>query len=166
LPDITIKVEAPGLATAILALAEAVNGKNLATAGLNPTATQAVSTQAVPTQQAPMQQAPMQQAPMQQAPMQQAPMSAGFLPALQSLQQEHGLPVQQPPMQPQSAVPTAPQTYTLEQLAVAGTQLVDQGRRAELVGLLTKFGADALTSLAKEYYGAFATELRQMGARL
>ncbi|WP_156900226.1 hypothetical protein [Alicyclobacillus contaminans] len=65
-----------------------------------------------------------------------------------------------------SAVPTAAPSYTLEQLAVAATQLVDAGRRTELVNLLSSFGVQALTELPKEQYGAFATKLREMGAKL
>jgi hypothetical protein len=63
-------------------------------------------------------------------------------------------------------VPTTTQTYTLDQLAVAATQLVDAGRREELVGLLASFGVQALTALPKEQYGAFATQLRAMGAKI
>ena len=64
------------------------------------------------------------------------------------------------------AVPTAAQTYTMEQLAVSATQLMDAGRRDDVVGLLASFGVQALTTLAKEQYGAFATALRQMGAKI
>ena len=67
---------------------------------------------------------------------------------------------------PAPVVPTTAQTYTMEQLAVAGTQLVDAGRRQELIGLLGSFGVQALTTLPKESYGAFATQLRAMGAKL
>lgn len=63
-------------------------------------------------------------------------------------------------------VPTSPQTYTMEQLAVAATQLVDAGRRTELVGLLNSFGVQALTALPKEQYGAFAIQLRALGAKI
>ena len=69
------------------------------------------------------------------------------------------------PEQP-APVPTTQQTYTMEQLAVAATQLVDAGRREELVDLLGRFGVQALTALPKEQYGAFATALRQMGAKI
>lgn len=69
------------------------------------------------------------------------------------------------PQQPM-AVPTAQQTYTMDQLAVAATQLVDAGRRNELVGLLNAFGVQALTALPKEQYGNFATQLRSMGAKI
>lgn len=74
--------------------------------------------------------------------------------------------------QPQSAapapaaVPTAAQSYTLDQLAVAATQLMDAGRRDEVVQLLHSFGVQALTALPKEKYGLFATALRQLGAKI
>lgn len=75
--------------------------------------------------------------------------------------------VQQPQQQPQpTAVPTSAQTYTQEQLAVAGMQLMDAGKMKELQQLLAKFGVQALTMLPKEQYGAFATELRALGAKL
>ena len=63
-------------------------------------------------------------------------------------------------------VPTTIQTYTMEQLAVAATQIVDAGRRTELVGLLSSFGVQALTALPKDQYGAFATQLRALGAKI
>ncbi|WP_373845021.1 hypothetical protein [Clostridium sp.] len=77
----------------------------------------------------------------------------------------HPQPVQQNPANVQP-VPTAVQEYTMDQLAVAATQLVDAGRRTELVNLLTSFGVQALTMLPKEQYGAFATQLRAMGAKI
>lgn len=67
---------------------------------------------------------------------------------------------------PISNVPTSSQTYTMEQLAVAATQLVDAGRRSELVSLLQTFGVQALTALPKEQYGAFATQLRALGSKI
>jgi hypothetical protein len=65
-----------------------------------------------------------------------------------------------------SGVPTSVQNYTMEQLAVAATQIVDAGRRTELVSLLSSFGVQALTALPKEQYGAFATQLRVLGAKI
>jgi hypothetical protein len=72
----------------------------------------------------------------------------------------------QTPVPQTAAVPTSTQTYTMEQLAVAATQLVDSGRRTELVNLLQTFGVQALTALPKEQYGAFATQLRTLGAKI
>lgn len=80
--------------------------------------------------------------------------------ALQSIQSQQSLPTQG------ATVPTTAQTYTMEQLAVAATQIVDAGRRIELVGLLNSFGVQALTALPKDQYGAFATQLRALGAKI
>ena len=79
-----------------------------------------------------------------------------------------GSPVQTPP-QPQvqsPVVPVAAPLYTMDQLAVAATQLMDAGRQQDLLALLAQFGVQALTMLPKEQYGAFATALRQMGAKI
>ena len=75
-------------------------------------------------------------------------------------------PVQQIQQAPVQQAPTTVPTYNMEQLAVAATQLVDAGRRNDLVGLLSQFGVQALTSLPKEQYGNFATHLRAMGAKI
>lgn len=64
------------------------------------------------------------------------------------------------------AVPTTETSYTFDQLAVAATQLVDAGQQPAVVGLLGQFGVQALTQLPKEQYGAFATALRGLGARI
>lgn len=63
-------------------------------------------------------------------------------------------------------VPTAAPQYTLEMIATAGTSLIDAGKMEQLVALLAKFGVDSLTSLAPEHYGAVASELRALGARI
>lgn len=109
----------------------------------------------------PLQQTPVIQ-PVQQViqPVQQViqPITAPKAPQLTQ-------PMQQNPANVQP-VPTAVQEYTMDQLAVAATQIVDAGRRTELVSLLTSFGVQALTMLPKEQYGAFATQLRAMGAKI
>jgi hypothetical protein len=76
------------------------------------------------------------------------------------------IPAQQPAQQPPATVPTSAPTYTMEQLAVAATPLIDGGKRQELVDLLSAFGVRALTQLPKERYGEFATALRQLGAKI
>ncbi len=68
--------------------------------------------------------------------------------------------------QPPANVPTSAPTCNLEQLAVAATPLIDAGRQAELVDLLSQFGVQALTQLPKERYGEFATALRGLGAKI
>ncbi len=65
-----------------------------------------------------------------------------------------------------NSVPNSAQSYTMDKLAVAATQIVDAGHQAELVSLLNSFGVQALTALPKEQYGAFATQLRSLGAKI
>ncbi|MPN58248.1 hypothetical protein SDC9_205951 [bioreactor metagenome] len=67
---------------------------------------------------------------------------------------------------PAAAVPTSAPTYTLDQIANAGATLVDAGKMGELIGLLGQFGVAAVTDLKPEQYGAFATALRGLGARI
>ncbi len=119
--------------------------------------------------QQPIQQSAPQQSPAQQLPVHQ--IQPQPQPQPQPMQQ--AAPMQQPvaPTQPQQApvqqpVPTTTQTYTQDQLAVAATQLMDAGKLQELHGLLQQFGVQALTQLPKKQYGAFATALRQMGAKI
>lgn len=63
-------------------------------------------------------------------------------------------------------VPTTQVSYDINQLAVAATGLMDAGKQQDLMNLLAKFGVQALTQLPKEQYGAFATELRALGANI
>ena len=66
----------------------------------------------------------------------------------------------------QASVPTEQVTYSQEDLALAATQLVDCGKQQVVVDLLARFGVAALTQLPQEQYGAFATALKGMGAKL
>ena len=76
------------------------------------------------------------------------------------------------PSTPSPAVPVAPPTpspgYTLEQLSTAGANLTraDPSKMAQLVALLQQYGVQAVTQLAPEHYGAFATALRGLGAAI
>jgi len=70
------------------------------------------------------------------------------------------------PAPAQASVPVAAQQYTLEQLAVAATQLMDAGRQPDLLNMLAAFGVQAVNQIPKEQYGAFATQLRALGARI
>ena len=97
-------------------------------------------------------------APVAPAPVQTAPTPA---------------PVAAPPVTPMptaaaptSAVPVTAPTYTLDQIAKAGANLVDAGKMEQLLALLTKYGVQAVTQLTPDQYGAFATELRALGAQI
>lgn len=181
--EITINIKAPELVKAIEVLAAALsNQKEQVVFGkignqpepgatnLDPSLQAAVMSQqsqqtAVMAQQA-QQTAPIVPvAPIQQ-PLQQAPVQA-IVPTAPIQQPEL---VHQPvtaPVQPQpQAVPTSAPTYNMDQLAVAATQLMDAGKRNELLQLLASFGVQALTQLPTEQYGAFATKLRELGAKI
>lgn len=77
-------------------------------------------------------------------------------------------PVAPAPVQtaPAPAVPVTAPTYTLDQIAKAGANLVDAGKMEQLLALLTKYGVQAVTQLTPDQYGAFATELRALGAQI
>ena len=71
-----------------------------------------------------------------------------------------------PTVPPQTSVPTQTVSYTMEQLARAATQLVDAKGQQVILDLLGRFQVATLTELPTEQYGAFATELRTMGAKI
>ena len=72
------------------------------------------------------------------------------------------------PTAPAAAVPlaTAPQQYTLAELQKAVMPLFDAGKMAELQQVLAKYGAQDLTRVPAEQYGALAADFRALGARL
>lgn len=68
---------------------------------------------------------------------------------------------------PAPAVPvTGAPAYTLDQISRAGASLVDAGKMQQLLELLGRYGVQAVTQLKPEQYGAFATELRGLGAQI
>lgn len=56
--------------------------------------------------------------------------------------------------------------YSMDDLARASVTLRDSGKLAQLQGLLSKYNVRALTELPKAQYGAFAVDLRGLGAVL
>lgn len=68
---------------------------------------------------------------------------------------------------PVAAVPVAPApTFTREQIMAAGAALIDAGKTADLMNLLLRFEVAAVSQLRQEQLGAFATELRKLGAKI
>ena len=68
---------------------------------------------------------------------------------------------------PEPAVPVAAApTYTVEQIMAAGSTLMDAGKINDLMNLLHKFGVQAVMDLKPEQLGAFATEMRALGAAI
>lgn len=154
--NITVEIKAPELANAILALASAL-GNATPASHVKSEGPQAVQVNQAP-QAPPNQPEPMHMVPPQQAPPQPVPTAVPVA--------QNQVPQAPPVAPPQQAVPTATTSYSMDQLAVAATQLVDANRRDDLLQLLASFGVQALTALPKEQYGAFATKLREMGAKI
>lgn len=157
--DINLNINAPELVIAIHALASALDRRST---GIAHAASVLECKKEIAEQQAPVQLYNTPAEPVAQNTI----VPAYTPPAAVPIQQATITPApMQMPTTP-APVPTAQQTYTMEQLAVAATQLVDAGRRQELVTLLSNFGVQALTALPKEQYGNFATQLRAMGAKI
>ena len=69
--------------------------------------------------------------------------------------------------QQQTVAPTAaPAVYTIEQLQGAVGPLLMGGKGPQLQGLLTKYGVSRLPDLTEDKRGAFAADLRGMGAQI
>ena len=71
------------------------------------------------------------------------------------------------PVAPPPAVPvTAAPAYSRDQIMTAGATLIDAGKMGALQTLLNTFGVQAVTQLKDDQLGAFATELRKLGAQI
>lgn len=112
-----------------------------------------------PTPQVPVQQPvqPAPQVPVQTQPVQPTPQTP---PPVQTQQ-----PTPQAPVQPQPVTTSTPQ-YTLEDLARAAVPLQDAGRGQDLMALLQKYNVMSMTQLDPSVFGAFATDLRALGAQI
>lgn len=66
---------------------------------------------------------------------------------------------------PQSAVPTEVKSYTADELQKAAIALMDKGvSMDDIAALLGKHGVSSLPELTPDKFGAFALDLRQLGA--
>ena len=83
-----------------------------------------------------------------------------------SVEPSEPAPVQQPAT-PIAGVPlaSAPQ-FTVDQIMAAGAALMDAGKVEDLLNLLHSFGVQAVMELKPEQLGAFATEMRKLGAAI
>ena len=92
---------------------------------------------------------------------------ASMVPAVPVAPVQNPTPHTAPVAPPAPTVPVAgAPSYTIDQLAVAGAALVDAGKMEQLLALLAKYGVAAVTQLRPEQFGAFATELRALGAQI
>lgn len=71
-------------------------------------------------------------------------------------------PAQQPPVSPY----LQPKTYTHEDIARVGSEMLEKGRMAELGQLLQAFGVSSTNQLPAEQLSAFAASLRGLGMNI
>lgn len=143
--EMKIKIEVPDLAAAIEKLAASLN---------NSTAFEKPCTQGAP-------------APVEMPAPTANPTPAPVAPVAPPVAPVQTVPTASPVSNaPAPAVPVTAPTYTLDQIAKAGASLVDAGKMEQLLGLLTKYSVQAVTKLMPDQYGAFAMELRALGAQI
>lgn len=171
--EMKITVEAPDLAASILKLAKAI------ASGPDPgilTPDEPLPVASYPTVPAPAP-APAPAAPVSPAPVNPTQTPATTMAASVAAPSPSPTPVTSAPTAgPTSAAPgntpaptvpvTGAPTYTLDQISRAGASLVDAGKMQQLLELLGRYGVQAVTQLQPEQYGAFATELRALGAQI
>lgn len=145
--EMRITIEAPELVGALNNLAAAIGGAKLTT-----------QQGAVAAPQQPVTN------PQTAAP---APIPAPATPAQPNPLPSPGPVAQTTPNYPAPNVPLAqPPQYTIDQIMAAGATLMDAGKVNELRNLLMSFGANAVMDLKPEQLGAFATGLRELGAKI
>ena len=88
------------------------------------------------------------------------------VPSTPPVQTAQAAPVAQNTAPAASPVPTATATptYTMEQLAVAATGLIDAGKMQDVQNTLASLGAQTLMDLPQEKYGEFASAIKAIGA--
>lgn len=166
--EMKITVEAPDLAASILKLAEAIAS--------GPDPALLIPDEPLPVSAYPATPAPVA-APVSPAPVNPPPGPAPTMAAPVAAPSPSPTPVTNAPTAgptsaapgntPAPAVPVAgAPTYTLDQISRAGASLVDAGKMQQLLELLGRYGVQAVTQLKPEQYGAFATELRGLGAQI
>lgn len=175
--EITIKVEATDLISAMNALANALNANSRNIMGASDKSESAVIAKNQQPADATAVTLPMT-APTAQsytAPA-QSPVSSFTVPSMPPMQVPTAAPVATPTTYaPQTApvtptmpmgVPTAPTSapaYTIEQLQTAIAPLLDAGKVAQIQQLVQSFGVATLMDMPKERYGEFANGLRNLG---
>lgn len=159
--EMKITIESPALVEAMNNLASAiVSGMTVKVPEVKAVAQPVQNQQTAPA--APTQEVP--QTPVQTQPIMNVPTAA---PAPTAPTQA---PVQQTPVAPtqpaQPAQQAAKTPITLEAISRAGAALVDQGKMQQIIGLLSKYGVQAITQLQPNTYEAFAAEMRTLGAQI
>lgn len=157
--EIKITVSIPGLPEALNNLADAIRGNGVSVpTGSAPVAVEATQPDTAETTQTPVNPTTPAVAPVQEQVANTQPVN------------NNTAPVNTAPSAPTAPAPseTAAVNYTIEQLSVAGAALCEQGKMAQLIALLGKYGVQAVTQLkpTPDVLNAFAAELKALGANL
>lgn len=75
-------------------------------------------------------------------------------------------PVQAAPVQAAPAAAPTTKTYTMDEIAKAAADFMTPETIPQLQALLASFGVNGLPELPADKLGAFAAELRKMGAKI
>ena len=157
--EIKITVSIPGLPEALNNLADALRGNGIPV----PTGSASVAVEATQPDTAETPQTPVNPTTPAVAPVQEQ--VANTQPV-----NNNTVPENTAPSAPTAPAPseTAAVNYTIEQLSVAGAALCEQGKMAQLIALLGKYGVQAVTQLkpTPDVLNAFAAELKALGANL
>lgn len=163
--EMKLTIEAPDLSAALNNLASAIGGAKPAFQLVGSYTKQQNAPAPVQQPAAPVQNPqPMAPAPAQQpaqAPVQQPPIPVQQFPGPAPVAPNA------PVTPPVASVPLAPPPqYTVDQIMAAGATLMDAGKVNDLMNLLHSFGVQAVMDLKPEQLGAFATEMRKLGAKI
>lgn len=157
--EIKITLNIPGLPEAINNLADAIRGNGVSV----PTGSAPVAVEATqPDAKADIPQTPVNPTTPAVAPEQTPVVNTQPV-------NNNTAPVNTAPSAPIAPAPSEEATnYTIEQLSVAGAALCEQGKMAQLIALLGKYGVQAVTQLkpTPDVLNAFAAELKALGANL
>ena len=78
---------------------------------------------------------------------------------------DDSLPQETEPIVPQQTVPTEARSYTADELQKAAIGLMDKGvSMDDIAAVLSRHGVSSLPELTPDKFGAFALDLRQLGA--
>lgn len=148
--EVRVLIESPQLAEAINNLAAVIGGaKQIQTVAPAPTQTPAPAPNPAPVAAPVATNPPFVQPGVPVAPVQPVPSAPA------------------PGNAPVPNVPLAePPKYTVDQIMAAGATLMDAGKVNELISLLHSFGVQAVMDLKPEQLGAFATAMRELGAKI
>lgn len=153
--EILVKIEAPGLMEALMAIAEQMQAHNALLGGetaLN---------------QGPVMAPPVPAPPAQPDYVNPALVQASVQTPLQTVTPAPVTPAPAPQQAAPPVVPTveAP-SYTQQDMAMACVQLMDMKGQARIMEIMAQFGVQALTQLDKSQYSVLAQVLRNEGVNI